>query len=136
MCFLCCYTVTPLLQARRSATSRRPKNIATVKSIGGILKVRVQSIWRLNTEFHSNGYTLSSEGEGEISGEQRVILAQKATTVGVGCGFSFTLTDVYRAQFGVRMPWSSQAKLADIQRNRADFQRLYHGAYSGRPLGR
>ena len=92
--------------------------------------------WRLNTECHSNGYTLSSEGEGEISSEQRVILAQKATTVGVGYGFSFTLTDVYRAQFSVRMPWSSRTKLADIQRNRADFQHLYHGAYSGRPLGR
>jgi hypothetical protein len=107
-----------------------------VKSIGGILKVRVQSIWRLNTECHSNGYTLSSEGEGEISGEQRVILAQKATTVGVGCGFSFTLTDVYRAQFSVRIPWSSRAKLADIQRSRTDFQHPYHVAYSGRPLGR
>ena len=49
-----------------------PKEDRNRKSIGGILKMRVQSIWRLNTECHSNEYTLSSEGEGEISGEQRV----------------------------------------------------------------
>src|SRR5262249_1699805 len=114
----------------------RPKKTATVKSIGGILKVRVQSIWRLNTECHSNGYTFSSEGEGEISSEQRVILAQKATTVGIGCGFSFILIYVYRAQFSVRIAWSSRAIGANIQSNRADFQHLYHGAYSWRPLGR
>src|SRR5262245_49340539 len=114
----------------------RPKKTLTVKSINGILKVRVQSIWRLNTECHSNGYTLSSEGEGEISDEQRVILAQKATTVGIGCGFSFMLTNVYRAQFSVRIAWSSRAIRTNIQSNRADFQHLYHGAYSGRLLGR
>ena len=88
---------------RPLAIIRQPKKSAIAKSIADILKVRVQSIWRLNTECHSNEYTLSSEGEGEISGEQRVILAQKATTVGVGCGFSFTLTDVYRAQFSIRI---------------------------------
>src|SRR5215475_11298016 len=65
---------------------------------------------------------VGAAGEGEIGSEQRVILAQKATTVGISYGFSFTLTNVYRAQFSVRIPWSSRAIRANIQRNRADFQ--------------